>query len=77
MRQGWSASIPISEARSAGALTICRTRHLYGGAGLKLTVTEVNTNHDPGGQLGCLVDGLVAALARQPLARSELRTIRS
>jgi len=30
-----------------------------------LVVTEVNPDHDPGGQLARLVDGLVAALARQ------------
>jgi arginase family enzyme len=40
-----------------------------------LIVTEVNPDHDPGGELARLVDGLVAALARQPLARPELRTI--
>jgi hypothetical protein len=58
-------------------LTICRTPPSPWWTDLKLIVTEVNPNHDPGGQLGRLVDGLVAALARQPLARSELRTIRS
>jgi arginase len=35
-----------------------------------LVVTEVNPDHDPGGQLARLVDGLVAALARQaPISR--------
>jgi hypothetical protein len=42
-----------------------------------LIVTEVNPTTIPGGELARLVDGLVAALARQPLGRSELRTIRS
>jgi hypothetical protein len=42
-----------------------------------LIVIEVNPDHDPRGELARLVDGLVAALARQRPARSELRTIRS
>jgi arginase len=42
-----------------------------------LVVTEVNPDHDPGGQLARLVDGLVAALTRQPPIRPEVRTIRS
>ena len=42
-----------------------------------LIVIEVNPDHEPRGELARLVDGLVAALARQRPARSELRTIRS
>jgi arginase len=36
-----------------------------------LVVTEVNPDHDPGGQLARLVDGLVAALARHGPARPD------
>ena len=42
-----------------------------------LVVTEVNPDHDPGGQLGRLVDGLVAALAQQGPRSPPLPTIRS
>ncbi len=42
-----------------------------------LVVTEVNPDHDPGGQLARLVDGLVAALARQGPRSPGLPTIRS
>jgi arginase len=42
-----------------------------------LIVTEVNPDHDPGGQLARLVDGLVAALARQAPDPPAARTIRS
>jgi hypothetical protein len=42
-----------------------------------LIVTEVNPDHDRGGEVARLVDGLVAALARQLLSRVGLRTIRS
>ena len=42
-----------------------------------LVVTEVNPDHDPGGQLARLVDGLVAAMARQGPRSPGLSTIRS
>jgi hypothetical protein len=42
-----------------------------------LIVSEVNRTTIPGGELARLVDGLVAALARQLLSRVGLRTIRS
>lgn len=42
-----------------------------------LVVTEVNPDHDPGGQLARLVDGLVAALAHQGARSPGLPTIRS
>src|SRR6266545_2986209 len=41
-----------------------------------LVVTEVNPDHDPGGQLARLVDGLVAALAHQGPRSPRLPTIR-
>src|SRR6266508_3847974 len=42
-----------------------------------LVVTEVNPDHDPGGQLARLVDGLVAALAHQGPRSPGPPTIRS
>jgi hypothetical protein len=42
-----------------------------------LVVTEVDPDHDPGGELARLVDGLVTALAQRPPAHPTAQTIRS
>jgi hypothetical protein len=51
------------------ALAIHRIHHLRRRTDPKQTVTEVNPDHDPGGEVARLVDGLLAALAQQPPAQ--------